>query len=58
MADIVQLNTHLASPDDLKTFLAMRIKYFPEKGPATTTLIGQMVRPEFLLEIEVMAVVD
>ncbi len=58
MADIVQLNTHLASQDYLKPFLAKRIKYFPEKGPATTTLIAQMARPEFLIEIEVMAVVD
>ena len=58
MADIVQLNTHLASQDYLKPFLAKRIAFFPENGPATTTLIAQMARPEFLIEIEVMAVVD
>ena len=55
-ADIVQLNTHLARAEDVAKFLELRVKYFPERGPATTTLLGQMVAPKYLIEIEAMAV--
>ena len=42
---------------DAATGSAMRLKYFPENGPASSTVfIPGLVRPEYLIEIEATAV--
>jgi enamine deaminase RidA (YjgF/YER057c/UK114 family) len=55
LGDVVSLTTYLKSPEFAAAFLQARARYFPERPPATTTVIAQMLGPDFLVEIQVFA---
>jgi 2-iminobutanoate/2-iminopropanoate deaminase len=62
MRDIVRLQTFLIRPGDIGGFMKAREEvfpgYFPDKvyPPNTLLVVGRLVRPELLVEIEAMAV--
>ncbi len=62
MRDVVRLQTFLTRAEDIPAFMKARSEVFPELfpdgayPPNTLLVISQLVRPEFLVEIEAMAV--
>jgi enamine deaminase RidA (YjgF/YER057c/UK114 family) len=62
MRDIVRLQTFLTRAEDIPGFMQARSELFPDLfpdgvyPPNTLLVIKQLVRPEFLVEIEAMAV--
>lgn len=57
LRDVVSLTTYLKSPDFAQEFLAVRARHFPDHPPATTTVIADMLAPDFLIEIQALAAV-
>ena len=57
LRDVVSLTTYLASRDYAQNFLAARARHFPEDPPATTTVIAQLMLPDFLVEVQALAAV-
>ena len=62
MRDVVRLQTFLTRPSDIGGFMKAREEvfpgYFPDKvyPPNTLLVVGRLVRPELLVEVEAMAV--
>ena len=62
MRDVVRLQTFLTRPGDIGGFMKARGElfpsYFPDKvyPPNTLLVVGRLVRPELLVEVEAMAV--
>jgi 2-iminobutanoate/2-iminopropanoate deaminase len=62
MRDVVRLQTFLTRPADIGGFMKAREElfptYFPDKvyPPNTLLVVGRLVRPELLVEVEAMAV--
>src|SRR5512146_1772647 len=62
MRDLVRLQTFLTRAEDIPAFMKVRGELFPELfpdgvyPPNTLLVISRLVRPEFLVEIEAMAV--
>ena len=60
--DVVRLQTFLTRADDIPAFMKAREEVFAEKlpdggyPPNTLLVVSRLVRPEFLVEIEAMAV--
>ena len=57
LSDVVSLTTYLASREHARGFLAARGRHFPENPPATTTVIAQLMHPDFLVEVQALAAV-
>jgi len=57
MADVVSLTTYLTRQEDAPKFLELRGKHFPDKPPATTTVLAQLLSPRFLIEIQAIAAI-
>jgi 3-hydroxyisobutyrate dehydrogenase len=57
LSDVVSLTTYLTAAENAGTFLRLRALTFPERPPATTTVIAQLLHPGFLIEIQAVAVV-
>ncbi len=56
MADVVRLTYYVVRREDLPMLNERRMKRWPGIRPAVTTLlVAGLVRPEFLIEIDVMA---
>ncbi|MDQ2677767.1 MAG: RidA family protein [Actinomycetota bacterium] len=64
LADLVKMTTYLVDPDHIDDFYRVRedlfAEYFPDAVyPGNTLLvIGRLVRPEFLIEIEALAAIE
>ena len=62
MRDVVRLQTFLTRTEDIAGFMKARQEvfpaYFPDKvyPPNTLLVVGRLVRPELLVEVEAMAV--
>jgi 2-iminobutanoate/2-iminopropanoate deaminase len=60
--DILQMTSYLVSAEHIPTFYAVRERVFPEMfaggryPPNTLLVVQRLVRPEFLVEIEALAV--
>jgi 2-iminobutanoate/2-iminopropanoate deaminase len=55
-ADIVKVTQYLTRPEDIKDYAKVRSRILGEVRPAFMLLvIPQLVRPEFLIEVEVIA---
>ena len=55
--DVTKITCFMVNADDYPAYAAVRNRVFPENGPASSTvIIKALVRPEFLLEIEAIAV--
>jgi len=56
MADVVRINAYVTSREHMKGYMAVRDRYTGEPPPASTLMIvGGFTRPEFLVEVEVVA---
>ena len=57
MGDIVKLTTFLTSMDDYAGFVEVRSEFIPAPYPAATLVaVASLVRPEWLVEVEAIAV--
>ena len=61
--NIVRFNTMLVDEDHIDLFMKLRAEYFPTifEGlypPNTLTIVKRLVKEEFLLEVEAIAVAD
>ena len=60
-ASVVQFTTYLTSADYIPTFMTARAAIFPKMFPGakyppnTLLIVGRLVKPEFLLEVEAIA---
>lgn len=56
--DVVKMNTYITDMDKAPAVREVRAKYFADTTPASTLVqVVHLARPEFLLEVEVVAVV-
>ena len=56
--DVVKITCFLVEGADYAAYAAARLAIFPEGGPASSTVfVAGLVRPEYLVEIEAIAVV-
>lgn len=56
VADIVKITSYLVSPGDYEGFAAVRAKHLAGHRPASTAVhVSALVRPEFRLEVDVVA---
>jgi enamine deaminase RidA (YjgF/YER057c/UK114 family) len=57
-SDVVKMNTYVTDMDKAPAVREVRAKYFAETTPASTLVqVVKLARPEFMLEIEVVAAV-
>jgi reactive intermediate/imine deaminase len=57
-SDVVKMNTYITDMDKAPAVREVRARYFGDTAPASTLVqVVHLARPEFLLEIEVIAVV-
>ncbi len=57
MEDIVSLTAYLADHAVGASYFAVRRELFPVDPPATTTIVAQLSNPDYLVEIQAIAVV-
>jgi enamine deaminase RidA (YjgF/YER057c/UK114 family) len=59
---VIKVNTYIVNcePSDVAVVREIRKSYLAEKSPPASTMVGvtSLVDPEFLIEIEVIAVID
>ena len=58
MDDAVKLTTIAVRTADFPKIAAVRKEFFKEPYPASTTFVAQLLNPDWLVEIEAIAVVD
>ncbi len=57
--EVVKMTTFLVNVSDYDAYAGACHKMFPENGPASSTvIIAPLVKPEFLIEIEAVAMLD
>jgi enamine deaminase RidA (YjgF/YER057c/UK114 family) len=55
-ADVVRINSFVVSREHLKGYMSVRDRYISDPAPASTLMIvSGFSRPEFLVEVEVIA---
>ena len=56
LADIVRINAHVTARDHMRGYMTVRDRYIGDPPPASTLMIvSGFTRPEFLVEVEVVA---
>ena len=56
VADVVKVTQYLTRPEDIPAYSKVRARFLGEARPASMLLvIPQLVRPEFLVEVEIIA---
>lgn len=56
LADIVRINAYVTLRENLRAYMAVRDRFFGDPPPASTLMIvSGFTRPEFLVEVEVIA---
>lgn len=56
LADIVRINAFVTERAHMKEYMAVRDRYVSDPPPASTlVIVGGFTRPEFLVEVEVVA---
>ncbi len=56
VADIVKVTQYLTRAEDIRSYGKVRTRFLGDARPASMLMIiPQLVRPEFLLEIEIVA---
>lgn len=57
--DVAKITCFLVSLDDYAAYAAARLAVFPENGPASSTVMNtHLVSPDYLVEVEAIAVVE
>ena len=55
--DVTKITCFMLHREDYPAYAEVRLRYFQENGPASSTVfIPGLVRPEYLIEIETIAV--
>ena len=55
---MTKITCFLVNVADYGAYAAVRLRLFPENGPASSTVVvKELVKPEYLVEIEAIAVV-
>jgi enamine deaminase RidA (YjgF/YER057c/UK114 family) len=58
MSDVTKITAFLVDVGDYPAYAAERLRRFPEDGPASSTvIIKALVLPEYLVEIEAVAMI-
>lgn len=58
MDDVVKITAFIVRPDDYTAYAEIRHSWFPDDGPASSSVfISGLVDPKFLIEIEAIAVI-
>ncbi|MBO0752108.1 MAG: RidA family protein [Bradyrhizobiaceae bacterium] len=58
LADVVKTTTYVTDMDEYFKHQDLRMQYFAQALPTSTTIqVGRLSRPEFMVEIEVFAIV-
>lgn len=56
IADVVKVTQYLTRAEDIAAYAAVRTRFIGEARPASMLLVvSQLVRPEFLVEVEIIA---
>ena len=56
MADVIRINAYVTAREHMQGYMAVRDRYTSDPPPASTLMIvGGFTRPEFVVEIEVVA---
>ncbi|MCB1488548.1 MAG: RidA family protein [Bauldia sp.] len=56
MADVIRINAYVTAREHMQGYMAVRDRYTADPPPASTLMIvGGFTRPEFVVEIEVVA---
>ena len=58
LGDLVKITIHVTEPRYRQALAAMRAKYIPQPPPAATLVVAALAEPDYLIEIEGIAVVD
>jgi 2-iminobutanoate/2-iminopropanoate deaminase len=58
MDDVVKITTNIKNGADFPKIGAVRKEFFKEPYPAGTTFIAPLLSPDWLLEVEAVAVLD
>ncbi len=58
LADVVKLTVFLKNISDYDAMNEVRAQYFADAPPASSAVRADMIRPEFLVEIEAIAIRD
>ena len=59
LADIVKTNTYVTSFDEFQKHGDMRLRYFGPALPTSTTVeVRRLAHPDFMIEVEAIAVID
>ena len=59
MDDLTKITAFLVNAEDYPAYAAVRLQLFPENGPASSTVVVKaLVSPQYLVEIEAIAVVQ
>ena len=57
--DVTKITAFIVNPEDYAAYAAVRLRQFPENGPASSSVfIKGLVSHKFLIEIEAIAVVE
>ena len=57
--DVTKITAFIVNPEDYAAYAAVRLRQFPENGPASSSVfIKGLVSPKFLIEIEAIAVIE
>jgi enamine deaminase RidA (YjgF/YER057c/UK114 family) len=57
-SDLVKINTYVTDLSQIQAYREVRARYFGAESPASTLVqVVRLVRPEYLLEVEVIAAV-
>jgi 2-iminobutanoate/2-iminopropanoate deaminase len=57
LSDVVSIRQWLISADDIPSYVAVRSRFISHQCASMLAVIPQLVRPDFLIEIEVVAAV-
>ena len=59
MDDLTKITCFLVNGDDYSAYASVRKSLFPENGPSSSTvMISALVSPDYLVEVEAIAVVE
>ena len=59
LGDIVKTNTYVTSFDEFKKHGDMRLRYFGPASPTSTTVeMRRLAHPDFMIEVEAIAIID
>lgn len=57
MRHVVKLMAWLPRREHVPVYAEVRRQYFPDSSPASTSVIGELVEPDILIEVEAIALV-